>query len=122
MNTLVNFRPAQPSKTGQFSTGVNTGGLIVDYLGLADQLKEALATYTSSGGRGSTNESTDAAVEILVEKCEVARAMLHGYDWSSWMTAGGAQRLALIPGAQEHVLEQENGKKRFVTVSTEISS
>ena len=97
------------------------GGLIVDYLGLADQLKEALATYTSSGGRGSTSESTDAAVEILVEKCEVARSMLHGYDWSSWMTAGGAQRLALIPGAQEHILEQEDGKKRFVTVSTEIS-
>ena len=62
------------------------GGLIVDYLGLADQLKEALATYTSSGGRGSTNETTDAAVEVLVEKCEVANTMLHGFDWSASST------------------------------------
>lgn len=97
------------------------GGLIVDYLGLADQLKQALATYTSSGGRGSTNETTDQAVAVLLEKCEVARAMLHGYDWSSWPTASGAQRLALIPGAQEHVLTQEDGKKRFVRVATEMA-
>ena len=97
------------------------GGLVVDYLGLADQLKQALATYTSSGGRGSTNETTDAAVAILVERCEVARAMLHGCDWSAWVTAGGSQRLALIPAAQEHILAQEDGKKRFMTVTTEIS-
>ena len=97
------------------------GGLIVDYLGLADQLKQALATYTESGGKGSTNETTDKAVEILVEKCEVACAMLHGFDWSSWATAGGAQRLALLPAAHEHIVQAQDGKKRFVTVTTEIS-
>jgi type I restriction enzyme, R subunit len=97
------------------------GGLIVDYLGLADQLKQALATYTESGGKGSTNETTDKAVEVLVEKCEVASAMLHGFDWSSWATAGGAQRLALLPAAHEHIVQEQDGKKRFVTVTTEIS-
>lgn len=97
------------------------GGLIVDYLGLADQLKQALATYTESGGKGSTNETTDKAVEILVEKCEVACAMLHEFDWSSWATAGGAQRLALLPAAHEHIVQAQDGKKRFVTVTTEIS-
>ena len=97
------------------------GGLIVDYLGLADQLKQALATYTESGGKGSTNETTDKAVEILVEKCEVACAMLHGFDWSSWASAGGAQRLALLPAAHEHIVQAQDGKKRFVTVTTEIS-
>lgn len=97
------------------------GGLIVDYLGLADQLKQALATYTESGGKGSTSETTDKAVEILVEKCEVACAMLHGFDWSLWATAGGAQRLALIPAAHEHIVQAQDGKKRFVTVTTEVS-
>ena len=97
------------------------GGLIVDYLGLADQLKQALATYTESGGKGSTNETTDKAVEVLVEKCEVASARLHGFDWSSWATASGAQRLAFIPAAHEHILQSKDGKKRFVTVTTEIS-
>lgn len=97
------------------------GGLVVDYLGLADQLKQALATYTASGGRGSTNETTDAAVAILKEKCEVAAAMLHGFDWSLWLTGNGNQRLQLIPPAQEHILKQEDGKKRFVSIVTEIS-
>lgn len=97
------------------------GGLVVDYLGLADQLKQALATYTSSGGRGSTVENTNAAVEVLIEKCEVAHAILHGYDWKAWATAGGAQRLALIPGAQEHILQQQDGKKRFISIVSEIA-
>jgi len=97
------------------------GGLVVDYLGLADQLKQALATYTASGGRGSTSESTDQAVSILEERCEVARAIMHGFDWSAWGSATGAQRLAMLPGALQHVLMQEDGTRRFLTVSTEIS-
>ena len=97
------------------------GGLVVDYLGLADQLKQALATYTASGGRGSTSESTDQAVEVLEERCEVARAMFHGFDWSAWSSATGAVRLAMLPGALEHVIAQEDGTKRFLTVALEVS-
>jgi type I restriction enzyme R subunit len=98
------------------------GGLVVDYLGLADQLKQALATYTSSGGRGTTNETTEQAVNILKEKCEIAEAMLHGFDWSIWITGKGIEKLKLLPSAQEHILKQQDGKKRFVSVVTEIST
>jgi type I restriction enzyme, R subunit len=97
------------------------GGLVVDYLGLADQLKQALATYTESGGKGSPSVDTDEAVDVLQEKCEVARTMLHGFDWSKWLSGTGAERLALIPAGQEHILQQDDGKKRFVKLVTEIS-
>jgi type I restriction enzyme R subunit len=97
------------------------GGLVVDYLGLADQLKQALATYTDSGGKGKPSVDTAEAVSILLEKCEVARGMLHGFDWSLWETGTGPQRLGLIPAAQEHIYQQDDGKKRFVKVVSEIS-
>ena len=97
------------------------GGLVVDYLGLADQLKSALATYTDGGGRGSTTETTQTAVRVLTEKCEVASAMLHGFDWSAWHTGSALARLQLLPAAQEHLLAQDEGKKRFTTTTTEIS-
>jgi type I restriction enzyme R subunit len=97
------------------------GGLIVDYLGLADQLKQALATYTESGGKGKPSVDTDEAVAVLVEKCEVARSMFHGFDWSAWTAGSGKAALALIPNAMQHILQQEDGKKRFVKLVSEIS-
>ena len=95
------------------------GGLVVDYLGLANELKQALATYTESGGRGRTAVDQDEAVALMVEKYEVCCGILHGFDWSAW-TGSPAQRLELLPPAQEHVLAQENGKERFVTVVREL--
>ena len=97
------------------------GGLIVDYLGLADQLKQALATYTESGGQGHPTYDEKQAIAILLEKHQIASDMLHGYDWSKWATGSSAEKIKLIPGAQEHILEQEDGKKRFVQVVTELS-
>ena len=97
------------------------GGLVVDYLGLADQLKQALATYTDSGGKGKPSIDTAEAVAILLEKCDVAHAMLHGFDWTRWATGKPSERLALIPAAQEHILVQEDGKKRFVKLVSAIS-
>ena len=97
------------------------GGLIVDYLGLADQLKQALATYTESGGKGHPTYDEKQAITILLEKHQIASDMLHGYDWSKWTTGSSAEKIKLIPGAQEHILEQEDGKKRFVQVVTELS-
>ena len=95
------------------------GGLVVDYLGIANELKQALATYTESGGRGRTAVDQDEAVALMVEKYEVCCGILHGFDWSAW-TGSPAQRLELLPPAQEHVLAQENGKERFVTVVREL--
>ena len=97
------------------------GGLIVDYLGLADQLKQALATYTESGGQGHPTYDEKQAIAILLEKHQIASDMLHGYDWSKWATGSSAEKIKLIPGVQEHILEQEDGKKRFVQVVTELS-
>ena len=97
------------------------GGLIVDYLGLADQLKQALATYTESGGQGSPIIDTAQAVAVLLEKYEVCCDLMHGFDWSKWMTGTSAERLGLLPSGQEHVLQQEDGKARFTKVVTDIS-
>ena len=89
------------------------GGLVVDYLGLADQLKQALATYTESGGQGKPSIDTEEAVAVMLEKYEVCCDMMHGFDWSKWTTGTPAQRLGLLPPAQEHILQQEDGKPRF---------
>ena len=97
------------------------GGLIVDYLGLADQLKHALATYTQSGGQGSPSIDVAQAVAVMLEKHDVASAIMHGFNWDKWMTGTSAERLGLIPAGQEHVLQQEDGKQRFVQVVTELS-
>ena len=97
------------------------GGLVVDYLGLADQLRDALATYTESGGTGAPSIDTAQAIAIMLEKYEVACDILHGFDGGLWRTGTGVQRLSLIPAAQEHVLEQEDGKQRFIKVVTDLS-
>jgi type I restriction enzyme R subunit len=97
------------------------GGLVVDYLGLADQLKQALATYTESGGRGNPTYDTRQAIAILMEKHGIACDLLHGFNWDKWTTGKPGERLALLPAAQEHLLAQDEGKKRFVQVVTEIS-
>ena len=97
------------------------GGLVVDYLGLADQLKRALATYTESGGQGSPSIDTAEAVAVMLEKYEVCCAMMHGFDWSKWTTGTSSERLGLLPPAQEHILNQEDGKPRFTKAVTALS-
>jgi type I restriction enzyme R subunit len=97
------------------------GGLVVDYLGLADQLKYALATYTQSGGKGSPSIDTAAAIAVMQEKHEVACGMMHRFDWSKWHDGTPAEKMSLLPGAQEHILQQDDGKDRFVRVVTELS-
>ena len=95
------------------------GGLVVDYLGLAPELKQALATYTESGGTGRTAIDQDEAVALLLEKHEVCCGILHGLDWSAW-TGSPAERLELLPVAQEQVLALEHGKERFIAVVREL--
>ncbi|NCB39872.1 MAG: type I restriction endonuclease subunit R [Erysipelotrichia bacterium] len=97
------------------------GGLIVDYLGLADQLKHALATYTQSGGKGSPSIDTEKAIAVMQEKYQVACDIMHGFSWDVWTTGTPVQKLSLMPAGQEHVLQQDNGKQRFVKIITELS-
>ena len=97
------------------------GGLVVDYLGLAQDLKTALATYTESGGTGRTALDQDEAVAVMLEKYEVCCALFHGFDWSMWTGGNAQERLGLLPPAQEHVLAQEDGKERCLNAVRDLS-
>ena len=97
------------------------GGLVVDYLGLAHELKQALATYTESGGTGETALDQAEAVAGLLEKYEVCCGLLYGFDWSNWKSGKAQERLAILPAAQEHILAQKDGKERFVQVVRDLS-
>ena len=97
------------------------GGLVVDYLGLAHELKRALATYTESGGTGETAFDQEQAVDVMREKYEVCCDLFHGFDRSKWITGAPVERLALLPAAQEHILAQENGKDRYLVAVRELS-
>ena len=98
------------------------GGLVVDYLGIAHELRSALATYTNSGGTGNTALDQEEAVAVMCEKYEVCCALFHGFDWSAWATnMSPGERLVLLAEAQEHVLAQEKGKERCLKIVRELS-
>ncbi len=97
------------------------GGLIVDYLGIADSLKRALATYAESGGKGKTAIDQSEAVAVMMEKYEIVCDLFHGFDWSKWKTGSAKDRLDLLPFAQEHILAQHDGKTRLYQTVTELS-
>ena len=97
------------------------GGLVVDYLGLSNELKQALVTYTESGGSGKTAIDKSEAVALMLEKHEVCLGLLYRFDFSDWTSGSAKERLALLPRAQEHILAQENGKDRFVGAVRELS-
>lgn len=85
------------------------GGLVVDYIGIASELKQALKEYTASNGRGRPTVDAHEAYALLEEKLDVLRAMLHGFDYSHFLTAGHK----LLAGAANFVLGEKDGKKRF---------
>ncbi|MDQ6965629.1 MAG: HsdR family type I site-specific deoxyribonuclease, partial [Mariprofundaceae bacterium] len=88
------------------------GGLVVDYIGIANELKHALKIYTDSKGKGAPTLDAREAFAILLEKLDIARGMLHGFDYSAF----ASDALRLLPGAMNHILGMENGKKRFLDV------
>ena len=97
------------------------GGLVVDYLGLAQELKRALATYTESGGTGRTALDQGEAVAVMLEKFDICCGLFHGFDRSAWVTGTPQERLGLLPAAQEHILAQENGKDRCIQAVRDLS-
>jgi type I restriction enzyme R subunit len=97
------------------------GGLVVDYLGLAHELKQALANYTESGGKGQTAIDQAEAVAVMLSRYEVCCGMFHGFDRSQWTAGTPQQRLSVLPAAQEHILRQEDGKNRFVKAVGDLS-
>ena len=101
--------------------GDKPGGLVVDYLGIAHELKRALANYTQSGGTGATTIDQRQAVAVMREKHEVCCGIFHGFDRSAWTDGTPAERTSLLPAAQEHVLAQENGRERCLKAVRALS-
>ena len=107
------------------------GGLVVDYLGLADELREALVTYTEAGGEGKTALDQAEAVAVMQEKYEICCGLFGShptpsgvvprFDWSAWTRGTPQDRLTLLPSAQEHILAQEDGKARLLRAVTDLT-
>ena len=97
------------------------GGLVVDYIGLADSLREAVETYTRSGGTGRTAEELERAEEALQMHFEVCEGLFHGFDYSNWVAGTATERLSLIPAAQEHILLLKDGKERLLDAVAALS-
>jgi type I restriction enzyme R subunit len=106
--------------------GDKPGGLVVDYLGIAADLKKALGQYGSTGGNGEPApppvKTQEQAVAIMVEKLEVSRALLHGFAYQEYFTADTSRKLAVILEAEEFILGLDDGKKRFLDVVTALSA
>jgi type I restriction enzyme, R subunit len=91
------------------------GGLVVDYLGLAEELKRALATYTQAKGKGTVTIDQNEAVAALLEQYEQCLRLFDGFDWSSkWLTGTPQDKLNIIAPAQEFILAQENGREKLI--------
>ncbi len=97
------------------------GGLVVDYIGIADDLRRALAVYTESGGEGEAAIDQDEAVRQMLERYEICRALFHGFDHLALVAATPKDRYPLMPGAAEHILAQDDGDERFVRAVAGLS-
>ncbi len=101
--------------------GDKPGGLIVDYLGIAADLKKALAFYAEAGGKGDPAILQVQAVELMLEKLEVVSQMFHGFPYEDYFEAGTSKKLSIILAAEDHLLGLDDGKKRFVNEVTALS-
>jgi len=97
------------------------GGLIVDYLGIASDLKEALSFYSDSGGKGDPAILQEKAVQLMLEKMEVVSQMFYGFSYKEYFRADTSRKLSIILEAEEYILGLENGRKRYIDEVTALS-
>jgi type I restriction enzyme, R subunit len=97
------------------------GGLVVDYLGIADALKHALHTYTASGGKGQATVDQEQAAAVMIEKYEVVCDLLHGFNYKDVLSTAPAQRMAGVAKTMEFVLGLDDGKTRYVQAVSDLS-
>ncbi len=127
MHTLYIDKPMKGHNLMQAIARVNRvykdkpGGLIVDYLGIAADLKKALAFYSDAGGKGDPTILQEQAVQLMLEKLEVVSQMYHGFEYESYFEADTSRKLSLILAAEEHILGLEDGKKRYINEVTALS-
>ncbi len=127
MHTLYIDKPMKGHNLMQAIARVNrvykdkTGGLVVDYLGIAADLKEALSFYSDAGGKGDPILAQEQAVEIMLEKIEVVSAMYHGFAYENYFAADTSTKLSTILAAENHILGLPDGKKRYIDAVTALS-
>lgn len=127
MHTLYIDKPMKGHNLMQAIARVNrvykdkTGGLVVDYLGIAADLKEALSFYSDAGGTGDPTIAQEQAVEIMLEKIEVVSAMYHGFAYENYFAADTSTKLSTILAAENHILGLPDGKKRYIDAVTALS-
>lgn len=120
LNTMYIDKPMKDHSLMQAIARVNRvfkdkpGGLIVDYIGIATNLKKALGFYAESGGKGVPAETHQKAVEIMLEKIEVVRGILHGFDYATFFSSVVKDKLSLILQAEDFILGVDDGKNRYV--------
>jgi type I restriction enzyme R subunit len=127
MHTLYIDKPMKGHNLMQAIARVNRvykdkpGGLIVDYLGIAADLKKALAFYSDAGGKGDPTILQEQAVQLMLEKLEVVSQMYHGFEYENYFEADTSKKLSLILAAEEHILGLQDGKKRYINEVTALS-
>ncbi len=127
MHTLYIDKPMKGHNLMQAIARVNRvykdkpGGLVVDYLGIAADLKKALSFYSDSGGKGDPAIAQEQAVSLMLEKLEIVAQMFHGFAYEEYFDADTAKKLSLILCAEDHILGLENGKKRYIDEVTALS-
>jgi type I site-specific restriction-modification system R (restriction) subunit len=127
MHTLYIDKPMKGHNLMQAIARVNRvykdkpGGLVVDYLGIASDLKKALSFYSDAGGKGDPTLLQEQAVELMLEKLEVVSQMYHDFPYEDYFEADTSRKLSLILGAEEHILSIEDGKKRYINEVTALS-
>ncbi|MCO5268747.1 MAG: type I restriction endonuclease subunit R [Brumimicrobium sp.] len=127
MHTLYIDKPMKGHNLMQAIARVNRvykdkpGGLIVDYLGIAADLKKALAFYSDAGGKGDPTILQEQAVQLMLEKLEVVSQMYHGFEYETYFEADTSKKLSLILAAEEHILGLQDGKKRYINEVTALS-
>ena len=120
MHTLYIDKPMKGHNLMQAIARVNRvhkdkpGGLVVDYLGIAADLKEALSFYSDAGGKGDPTLAQEQAVSLMLEKLEVVSAMFHRFAYEDFFEADTSRKLSLILAAEEHILGLEDGRKRYI--------
>lgn len=90
------------------------GGLVVDYLGIAQELKHALAEYTASGGEGRPALDQELAVAKMLELYEAIEYQLRHFDWKKFFTLNPEEKLKFIPVIVDYIFSQENGEQSFI--------
>jgi type I restriction enzyme R subunit len=127
MHTLYIDKPMKGHNLMQAIARVNRvyldkpAGLVVDYLGIASDLKEALSFYSDAGGKGDPTLAQEQAVNLMLEKIEVISAMYHGFPYENYFEAETSEKLSLILAAEEHILALDDGKKRYINEVTALS-